>query len=177
MLNKYIQVAGITIAALLSSTMFAKSASALDFNFSFNNSGIPVSGTIFGLNNNTSNQPASSVSLNSPDNVTFNTANPNSFNVTGGNITNVNYNSSNTSGNLFLNGSTTAGSFNGFGSSGSSSGSDLTFSPLVTGGGATPVPFGVAPDLGILILAGMFGASRLRNKIAARKLVNSNQAA
>ena len=42
---------------------------------------------------------------------------------------------------------------------------------------ATPVPFGVSPDLGILILAGMFGVSRLRNKIAARKLINSNQAA
>ena len=33
----------------------------------------------------------------------------------------------------------------------------------------TPVPFGVSTDLSILILGGMFGASRLRKTLAARK--------
>ncbi len=33
----------------------------------------------------------------------------------------------------------------------------------------TPVPFGVSTDLSILILGGLFGASRLRKKLVARK--------
>ena len=168
MLNKSIKVAGITIAALMSSTVFAKSASALNFNFSFPNSGNPVSGTIFGVNE--TDPIADSVSITTPANVTFDssTATSNSFTVAGGTITNADY-SSNTTPNLRFLPGINFGSYENTNTNYSA----ITFSPA----GATPVPFGVAPDLGILILAGMFGVSRLRNKIAARKLVNSNQAA
>ncbi len=38
---------------------------------------------------------------------------------------------------------------------------------------ATPVPFGVVPDTGILILGGMWGVSRLRKKMSANASVNS----
>ena len=40
----------------------------------------------------------------------------------------------------------------------------------------TPVPFGVSTDLSILILGGMFGASRLRKNIAARKQISNQEA-
>ena len=40
----------------------------------------------------------------------------------------------------------------------------------------TSVPFGVSTDLSILILGGLYGASRLRKAIAARKLISNQEA-
>ncbi len=173
MLNKYFQVAGVTIAALLSSAMFAKSASALDFNFTFPNNGNPVSGTIFGLTDNSIDQPASSVSVSTPAPLTnFTSPTRNFFTVANGAITDADYVSKTNPNNLvFIN---KQGIINGsYIAIGNRSNTPVTFSQVSS---PTPVPFGVSPDMGILILAGMFGISRLRNKIAARKLINSNQA-
>ncbi|WP_319423114.1 PFE-CTERM domain-containing protein [Pleurocapsa sp. FMAR1] len=153
--------------------MFAKSASALDFNFSFNDNGSNVSGTIFGLNDDTSSQSSSSVSLSTPSNLTFNSPNLNSFTVANGAITGVTYRSGTIPNLRFIDTSDNIqGSYRG--TSQPVFITPVTFSQVT--GGATPVPFGVAPNMGILILGGMFGASRLRNKIAARKLINSDRA-
>ena len=46
----------------------------------------------------------------------------------------------------------------------------FSFSP------ATAVPFDVSPDLGILILGGLYGASRLCKTIAARKQMSNQEA-
>lgn len=161
MLNKSIRVAGVTIAAVLSSTVFAKSANALDFGFTFGSGINTVSGTIKGLTDN-STGAASEVSITTPDNVTFTSANPNTFTVAGGNITTASYTSSTAGSNLAL--------FTAFGNYKGTAGTPTFSSGMPSGGGATPVPFGVVPDMGILILGGMFAASRLRKKITARKL-------
>lgn len=43
------------------------------------------------------------------------------------------------------------------------------FSGITFSSTATPVPFGVSGDLSIIILSGLYGASRLRKKFAASK--------
>lgn len=170
MLNKSIQLGSIAIAALLSSSIFAKSASALNFNFSFDDNGNNISGTIFDLTDD-STGGASKVSLSTPSNLDFSSPTANSFTVAGGAITDATY-SSNTNPNLqfFAGAGFKLGSYR--------NPSSPNYTPVnFTQAAATPVPFGVSPDIGILILSGMFGVSRLRNKIAARKPINSNQAA
>ena len=187
MLKQSLKVASTFMATTLALAIFAPHAKAFNFTFSFDNvtgnvTGT-VSGTITGLEDNTSNQAADSVIIESfpvglegsfdegNDAVAWSIPFANSFTVTSGSITDANFSIFSVGGNdrLLINFSGTGGTNlfskdnlatnvanqDGFGG--------VTFAP------ATPVPFGVIPDTGLGILAGIWVISRLRRNIVARK--------
>ena len=185
MLNKQIfsKVAGISVAASLAIAGTANTAQALDFSFSFddtvgNNPGT-VSGKIFGLADDATGQQPTSVRIDSaPASLGLTTpltfsgsdyiGSSTGFEVATGAISNANvlYSNGNEAlrlnfknQNRLTNSTTTEYSLNTGGFSGA------TYSASTT---PTAVPFGVSPNMGIVILGGMYGASRLRKKLAAK---------
>ncbi len=192
-LKQSLQVASTFMATTLALAVTAQNAKALDFTFSFDNvngnvAGT-VSGTIIGLEDNTSS-PADSIIIenfpaglagdfdNGQDVVAWDTIFINNFTVTNGIITSAEFEASEVndvfdnpiaefdqftlnrdfdiptvgSNYLSLDGfSTNVRNDLGFGG--------ISFAP------ATPVPFGVIPDTGLGILAGIWVVSRLRKTI------------
>ncbi len=190
MLNKSLIFASTLMATTLAVAITAPHAKALEFTFSFSNvtGSTPgtVSGKITGLEDNTSNQAADSVIIESfpgslggsfdegDDAVAWNDVQENSFSVTNGEIVSAMFYAETASfnnlfalntvvlGDLFdanyltLDRSTDVSNTGGF--------EGASYSLL-----STPVPFGVIPDTGIGILAGIWGISRLRKTMRGRK--------
>ena len=193
MFNQISKIAGVGFATTLALALSANNAQALDFDFSFDNTvgSTPgtVEGIIEGLNDNsmgaassiriTSAPPEFTEINSSVDFVTMPNVDNNSFTVANGEITNADFSAytfSPTGMFLCLNETTnvtTCGSgfnmlqqnslyartqaANGFAA--------VTYSSAT----ATPVPFEVSPNLSIIILGGLYGASRLRKKLAASR--------
>lgn len=189
-MKKYLsQVAGIGLATTMALAIQSP-AQAFDFTFSFDNvdgnTAGTVSGTITGLEDNTSNQAADSILItNVPpgivveeqDATLWDDIQVNSFEVSNGQIIAASFGAEDTvNGDVMCLGSDTlrcSGSpfqllwntnTNNFvrnnGAIGAANGVEFT---------ATAVPFGVSGDLSMLILGGLYGASRLRKKLAANK--------
>ena len=151
------KVAGIGVAASLALAGTAGKAQALEFDFSFGagSPGGEVTGRVGGLVDNAANQTASYVWLYTPVAETFDlsTSSLNSFTVSSGAVTVDDFIADG------FNDPTQLRLF-----SGSSFGSyDTSFGNVTY----TAVPFGVSTDMSIAILAGLYGASRLRKKFAA----------
>ena len=185
MLNQISKVAGVGFAVTLALALSANNAQALDFSFSFDNveGNTPgtVEGTITGLNEGTG--AADSVLITSfpaglggsfdagNDATLWSNQGANTFTVTNGSITDADFNSDSSNGsNLCLNCSEFGG-VNGTinGSTGNALFNFDGFSGATYSTAATSVPFGVSTDLSIIILGGLYGASRLRKKFAASK--------
>lgn len=188
MLNTKIlfKVAGIGLATSVAFLGTANKARALDFSFSFDDTAAPnqgtVTGTISGLSDNATDQKTATVSIDSAPAslgfsslpLTFNNASGSGFDVSSGAIQNTSSIAYNTTGavvrfnvgaqglNTLTNTSNRQSSFGANGFSG------VTYAAINTST-PTPVPFGAAPNTGIVILSGMYGASRLRKKLAANK--------
>ena len=190
MLNTQIlsKVAVIGLATSFAVLGATDKAQALDFSFSFDdttgsNQG-EVTGTISGLSDNATNQQPSSITVNSaPASLGFtsfpltiastsNLARSNGFNVSGGEITGANTSFVSTNEGIRFNfgaqglNRLTNRSNNEFSASANGF-SGVTYTPMTNT--PTPVPFGPAPNMGILILGSMYGASRLRKKFAANQ--------
>ena len=162
----------------------AQNAKALEFTFSFSNEtgNTPgtVEGLIQGLNDNMDNQTPTAViitdfpvalgssteGLNAAE-WSFQPLGPN-FGVFNGELTSISYDARSSDGFLLsLDISTqTLGSLSSGGPDPDFVAGSLSVAP------ATPVPFGVIPDTGIGILAGMWGISRLRKTMRGRKSLN-----
>ncbi|MGD1917587.1 MAG: hypothetical protein ACFCAD_01135, partial [Pleurocapsa sp.] len=125
-----------------------------DFSFGSGSPGGEGTGRVCGFSDN-STGPASYVLLYSPVSETFDlsTASSNSFTVAGGAVTSDIFNAEGFKdpAQLRLFPSSNFGSY------------DASFGPVTY----TAVPFGVSTDMSIAILAGLYGASRLRKKFAA----------
>ena len=166
------KVAGIGIAASLALAGTANTAQALDFDFSFGigSPGGEITGRVGGLADNTSNQTADYVWLYTPVGETFRLSGDNNFSVAGEMITaatfdNAGFQDSSTP-LVFRNETITLPAFLGGGTVPFVNGSYASSNGAVT---YTAVPFGVSTDMSIAILAGLYGASRLRKKLALRK--------
>ena len=190
MYNQISKAAGVGLVATLALAVSANNVQAFDFPFSFDNAtgsgDTPgtVEGIITGLNEGTG--AADSVLITSfPSGLgstfdegndavlwTGNTGNDvNSFTVSSGIITDVNF-ISGTSGvqqqELWLNGFDTH-NYLSLNNHANDTWNQNGFSGVSFSAAATPVPFGVSTDLSLIILGGLYGASRLRKKFAASK--------
>ena len=191
------QLAGMGLAATLTLAV-QSSAQALDFSFSISDGTNDITGTISGLTEGVSSPTSvkatsSFLGWNELEFVGGSEygAGTSSFTVVGGEIVDDNFSMRNGLGLhssfLVLDGD---GSKSGdptvgyFGQRNPSPGTIADSSTTNMGGpggfnaaiysAATPVPFGVSADLSLLILGGLYGASRLRKTSAARKKI-SNQ--
>ena len=186
---------GASLAALVCFTGI-ESASALDFNFSFDNTilNVPgtVEGTIQGLNDNSTGAASAVLITSFPAGLggSFDISNDamlwdnilvNEFTVTNGSITAASFDARNNSGGdtLCLNASGASLCTNNFNLLTLNGGSSITgnndsFSG-VTFSSATPVPFETEPTLGILLAAAFFGSRHLHHKHKAKKLLLNNK--
>lgn len=186
MTNKQIlsKLAGISLATSIAFLGTANTAQALDFSFSFDDTVDPnqgtVTGTIMGLNDNANGQQPASVTVdNAPASLGFTSlplsldyTDGNGFDVSNGAIVNASalytgvdaglrFNTDPNGANRLRNigNSEFSRAVNGF--------SGVTYT--ASSNPPTSVPFGVSTNMGIVILGGMYGASRLRKKLAANK--------
>ena len=182
------KIAGVSLATSLAFIGTTHQALALNFSFSFNdtagdNTGT-VSGTAYGLNDNMDNQEPTSVTIDSAPSslgvslpITLTSADykaaSTGFDVSGGSITDANVFYVSSGEILRLNHNnlnTLTNRSNGLFSINNQGFSGATYSS------PTAVPFGPSTDLGLGILGGIWGISRLRKAISVRKLIGNSQA-
>lgn len=179
MFKQISKIAGISFASTLALAVTANNVYAFDFSFQFSDGTNTATGTILGLTEGTSTPSsvtASSPSLGITDvnfttPVSFTSGAANTFTVLSGEIISDDYvaEADNGSGDLiFFDGDRSEGSWIRpyFLGNASNIGSEtITYTPL----SPTSVPFGVSTDLSLIILGGLYGASRLRKKFVASK--------
>ena len=192
MFKQFLKVASISMTTSLALAVNAHTTQALDFTFSFDNSigntSGTVSGIIQGLNDNNTGAASAVIvtdvpidlegSFNNGNNaVAWDTQYSNSFTVTNGVITSGNFEARdigfgfdtlclNATGancvpnaNLFTYDSNTTRVYNNDGFAG------VTFAPVA-------VPFGVSPNMGLIILGGIWSISRLRKTVGKSEPVS-----
>jgi hypothetical protein len=164
---------------------------ALDFTFSFDNDSPignapgTVSGTIFGLNDNQNNQPATSIAItslpvglggifeqgNNP--LTWDFQSVNKFSVSGGIITAFNF-AAQSSGDDFF--SLNSGGLNSLtlndpntATSNNNGLAGVTLTPV----GSVAVPFEFSPTLGIFLIGGLWGTKHLVGKLKPQSVVEN----
>ena len=181
--QKLSKLAGIGLATSIAFLGTTNTAQALDFSFSFEdiagaNQGT-VTGTITGLSDDTNDQQPATVTVDSaPSDLNFsslplnlNYQNGDGFDVSGGVITNASALYSDTGSQIrFTTGTVGVNSLKNLANNRTSRAGD-GFAQITYTASSTPptaVPFGVSPNMGIIILGGMYGASRLRKKLAAK---------
>ena len=181
--QKLSKLAGIGLATSIAFLGTTNTAQALDFSFSFDdtagaNQGT-VTGKITGLSDDTNDQQPATVTVDgAPSDLNFsslplnlNYQNGDGFDVSGGMITNASALYSDATSQIRFNfGGAEVNSLKNIADSTNvlTSRAGDGFANITYTNDATPVPFGVAPNMGIIILGGMYGASRLRKKLAAK---------